>query len=119
MIIKTDEFTTDRFDNDNTWSAVCEVTTQEPPSLKQVIPKYLFAVEIKKVYQEGNEVENIDELPKSMKDFIREDAIEKYKKIDCENDLFQNKGTNANMSKIDDNGEYVDKKGWSYQIKGE
>ena len=61
MIIKTDEFTTDRFDNDNTWSAVCEVT-----------------VKIKKVYQEGNEIENIDELPKGMHDFIKKSAIEKY-----------------------------------------
>ena len=62
MIIKTDEFTTDRFEiYDNTWSAVCEVT-----------------VKIKKVYQEGNEIENIDELPKSMHDFIKECAIEKY-----------------------------------------
>ena len=61
MIIKTDEFTTDRFDNDNTWSAVCEVT-----------------VKIKKVYQEGNEIENIDELPKGMHDFIKRSAIEKY-----------------------------------------
>ena len=36
MLIKTDEFTSDRVDNDNTWSAVCEVTVKIKRYTKRV-----------------------------------------------------------------------------------
>tara|TARA_R110002020_G_C15725350_1_gene723452 strand:+ start:22 stop:255 length:234 start_codon:yes stop_codon:yes gene_type:complete len=62
MIIETGDFSlTDEFDNDDIWSAICQVT-----------------LKIKKVYYKGNEVENIDELPKSMHDFIKENALKSY-----------------------------------------
>ena len=63
MIIKTDEMTTDIFDNDNSWYAVCDVT----PTNK---------VKILKVYQENVEVEDVHLLPKSMHDSFKQMAIE-------------------------------------------
>ena len=64
MIIKTDEMTTDIFDNDNSWYAICELTPTHE-------------VKILKIYQENIEVEDVHLLPQSMHDTFKQMAIER------------------------------------------